>query len=53
MLVILVVAVVSVPAIVDGTAYLAGAGNTVTFDPVSAGHSRSASRCGGGAWAWH
>ena len=35
MLVILVVAVVSVPAVVDGTAYLAGAGRTVTFDPVS------------------
>ncbi len=35
MLLILVVAVVSVPAVVDGTAYLAGAGRTVTFDPVS------------------
>jgi hypothetical protein len=35
MLVILVVAVVSVPAAVDGAAYLAGAGRTVTFDPVS------------------
>jgi hypothetical protein len=35
MLVILVVAVVSVPAAVDGTAYLAGAERTVTFDPVS------------------
>jgi hypothetical protein len=35
MLVILVVAVVSVPAVVDATAYLAGAGRTVTFDPVS------------------
>lgn len=35
MLVILVVAVVSVPAVVDGTAYLAGAGTTVTFDPIS------------------
>jgi len=35
MLLILVVAVVSLPAVVDGTAYLAGAGRTVTFDPVS------------------
>jgi hypothetical protein len=35
MLLILVVAVVSAPAVVDGTAYLAGAGRTVTFDPVS------------------
>jgi hypothetical protein len=35
MLLILVVAVVSVPALVDGTAYLAGAGRTVTFDPIS------------------
>jgi hypothetical protein len=35
MLLILVVAVVSVPGVVDGVAYLAGAGNTVTFDPVS------------------
>jgi hypothetical protein len=35
MLLILVVAVVSVPAVVDGTAYLADAGRTVTFDPVS------------------
>ena len=35
MLVILVVAVVSVPALVDGTAYLAGAERTVTFDPIS------------------
>jgi hypothetical protein len=35
MLLILVVAVVSVPGVVDGTAYLAGAGNTVAFDPVS------------------
>ena len=35
MLLILVVAVVSVPAVVDGAAYLAGAGRTVTFDPVS------------------
>jgi hypothetical protein len=35
MLLILVVAVVSVPALVDGTAYLTGAGRTVTFDPVS------------------
>ncbi len=35
LLVILVVAVVSVPAVVDGAAYLAGAGRTVTFDPVS------------------
>ena len=35
MLVILVVAVVSLPAVVDGVAYLAGAGRTVTFDPLS------------------
>jgi len=35
MLLILVVAVVSVPGVVDGVAYLAGAGKTVTFDPVS------------------
>ena len=35
MLLILVVAVVSVPVSSDGVAYLAGAGNTVTFDPVS------------------
>jgi hypothetical protein len=35
MLLILVVAVVSVPALVDGTAYLAGAEKTVTFDPIS------------------
>jgi hypothetical protein len=35
MLLILVVAVVSVPAVVDGTAYLAGAERTVTFDPGS------------------
>jgi hypothetical protein len=35
MLLILVVAVVSVPAVVDGTAYLAGTERTVTFDPVS------------------
>lgn len=35
MLVILVVAVVSLPAVVDGTAYLAGAGGRATFDPVS------------------
>jgi hypothetical protein len=35
MLLILVVAVISVPAVVDGVAYLAGAENTVTFDPVS------------------
>jgi hypothetical protein len=35
MLLILVVAVVSVPAVADGVAYLAGAGHTVTFDPVS------------------
>jgi len=35
MLLILVVAVVSVPAVFDGVAYLAGAGNTVAFDPVS------------------
>jgi hypothetical protein len=35
MLLILFVAVVSVPAPVDGVAYLAGAERTVTFDPVS------------------
>jgi hypothetical protein len=35
MLLILVVAVVSVPGVVDGVAYLAGAGKTVTFDPAS------------------
>ena len=35
MLLIVVVAVVSVPGVVDGAAYLAGAGRTVTFDPVS------------------
>jgi hypothetical protein len=35
MLLILVVAVVSVSAVPDGVAYLAGAGNMVTFDPVS------------------
>jgi hypothetical protein len=35
LLLILVVAVVSLPGVVDGVAYLAGAGDTVTFDPVS------------------
>jgi hypothetical protein len=35
MLAILIVAVVSVPAVVDGTAYLAGLERTVTFDPTS------------------
>jgi hypothetical protein len=35
MALILGVAVVSVPAVVDGVAYLAGAEHTVTFDPVS------------------
>jgi len=35
MLVILAVAVISVPGVVDGAAYLAGAGRMVTFDPVS------------------
>jgi hypothetical protein len=35
MVLILGVAVVSVPAVVDGVAYLAGAEHTVTFDPVS------------------
>jgi hypothetical protein len=35
MLLILVVAVVSVPGIVDGVAYLSGADPTVTFDPIS------------------
>ena len=34
-LLILVAAVVSVPAVIDGAAYLAGAGRSVTFDPVS------------------
>jgi hypothetical protein len=35
MVLILGVAVVSVPAVVDGVAYLAGAEHAVTFDPVS------------------
>jgi hypothetical protein len=35
MLLIVFVAAVSVPAVVDGAAYLAGAGKTVIFDPVS------------------
>ncbi len=35
MLLLLAVAVVSVPGVVNGVAYLAGSGNTVTFDPVS------------------
>ncbi len=35
MLLILLVAVVTVPGVVDGVAYLAGAEKTVTFDPVS------------------
>jgi hypothetical protein len=35
LLLIVVVAVVSVPAVPDGVAYLAGAGSTVVFDPVS------------------
>ncbi len=35
MLLILVVAVVSVPAVFDGVGYLVGAGKFVTFDPVS------------------
>lgn len=35
MLLILFVAVASVPAVVDGVAYLAGAEHTVTFDPLS------------------
>jgi len=35
MVLILVVAVVSVPAVVDATAYLTGAEKTVTFDPIS------------------
>jgi len=35
LLLIVVVAVVSVPAVVDGTAYLVGAERMVTFDPVS------------------
>ena len=35
MLLILAVAVVSVPGVFDGVAYLVGAGRTVEFDPVS------------------
>ena len=35
MVVILFVAVISVPAVVDGTAYLTGLEKTVTFDPTS------------------
>jgi hypothetical protein len=35
MALVLVVAVVSVSGVVDGAAYLAGAGRTVAFDPVS------------------
>jgi hypothetical protein len=35
MLLIVLVAVISVPAVFDGVAYLAGAGRTVVFDPVS------------------
>jgi hypothetical protein len=35
MLLILVMAVISAPGVVDGAAYLAGAGSTVTFSPVS------------------
>jgi hypothetical protein len=35
MLLILKVAVISVPALVDGVAYLAGSGRSVTFVPVS------------------
>jgi hypothetical protein len=34
MLLILTVAVLSVPAVIDGTAYLAGATKSVTFDPL-------------------
>jgi hypothetical protein len=34
MLLFLVVGVISVPAVVDGVAYLAGAENTATFDPI-------------------
>jgi hypothetical protein len=45
MLLILAVAVISVPAVVDGVAYLAGAGNTVTFDPVSYQTSCSSGSC--------
>ena len=45
MLLILVVAVVSVPAVVDGVAYLAGAEKTVTFDPVA--HVTSCAARGG------
>jgi hypothetical protein len=35
MVVILIVAVITVPAVVDGTAYLTGLEKTVTFDPTS------------------
>ena len=35
MLIILFVAVIAVPASVNGVAYLAGAGGTITFDPLS------------------
>jgi len=45
MLLILGVAVISVPAVVDGVAYLAGAGNTVTFDPVSYQTSCTSGSC--------
>ena len=42
MLLILVVAVVSVPAVVDGVAYLARAGNTATRGPVLPDGDRAA-----------
>ena len=46
MLLILVAGVVAVPGLVDGTAYLAGAGRTVTFDPVSYQTSCDRYSCG-------
>ncbi len=45
MLLLVSVAVVSVPATVDGVAYLAGAGKMVTFDPVSYQTTCSAGSC--------
>lgn len=45
MLLILAVAVVSIPGMVDGVAYLAGAGNQATFDPLS--HQTTCSLRGG------
>jgi hypothetical protein len=46
-LVLLVMAVVSAPALVDGTAYLAGAEKTVTFDPLSYQTTCTSSRYSG------